>query len=93
MPYIKCYTEARKYHRAYLNKLNMLESIHPHFGELFESISNAEFGLTLFELVKSEDRMQLEETRIRLDLMLLDGHLAIVEGRYYNYNHIELEEK
>jgi hypothetical protein len=89
---IKSFSSARFYHREYINKLKMLESISPHMRELFEKISDAEYGLTLVECTRSDDRVKMNETKIRLDMLRLDGHILLIEGRYYNKQHIETEE-
>jgi len=89
---IKSFSDARSYHREYVNKLKMLESISPHMRELLEKISDAEYGLTLVECTRSDDRVKMNETKIRLDMLRLDGHILLIEGRYYNKQHIETEE-
>ena len=89
---IKAFSDARSYHREYVNKLKMLQTISPHMRELFERISDSDFGLTLVECARSDDRMRTNETRIRLDMLRLDGHIMLIEGRYYNKQHIETEE-
>jgi len=89
---IKSFSGARSYHREYVNKLKMLESISPHMRELLEKISDAEYGLTLVECTRSDDRVKMNETKIRLDMLRLDGHILLIEGRYYNKQHIETEE-
>ena len=89
---IKSYSDAKKYHKEYKNKLKMLETISPHMKELFERISDSDFGLTLVECARSDDRMRMNETRIRLDMLRLDGHIILIDGRYYNRTHIETEE-
>ena len=78
--------------KKYRNKLKMLETISPHMRELFEKISDSEYGLTLVECTRSDDRIKMNETRIRLDMLRLDGHIMLIEGRYYNRTHIETEE-
>ena len=82
----------KRYHKEYINKLNMLQTISPHMRELFERISDSEHGLTLIECARSDDRMKMSETKIRLDMLRLDGHIMLIEGRYYNKQHIETEE-
>ena len=89
---IKAFSSARFYHREYINKLKMLESISQHMRELFERISDSDFGLTLVECARSDDRMRTNETKIRLDMLRLDGHIILIDGRYYNRTHIETEE-
>jgi len=89
---VKNYTNAKHYHRQYINKLNMLETISLHMRELFERISNSEHGLTLVECARSDDRLKMSETKIRLDMLRLDGHIYLIEGRYYNKEHVEVEE-
>ena len=89
---VKNYTDMKRYHKEYINKLNMLQTISPHMRELFERISDSDFGLTLVECARSDDRMRTNETRIRLDMLRLDGHIILVDGRYYNRTHIETEE-
>jgi hypothetical protein len=71
----------------------MIENGNLLMGELFKRISDSEFGLTLIECAKSEDRIKMNETKIRLDMMRLDGHIMLIEGRYYITMHIELEEQ
>ena len=89
---IKAFSDARSYHREYVNKLKMLQTISPHMRELFEKISDTEYGLTLVECTRSDDRIKMNETRIRLDMLRLDGHIILIDGRYYNRTHIETEE-
>lgn len=88
---IKSFSDAKNYHRQYINKLKMLETISPQMRELFERISDSDYGLTLVECTRSDDRMRMNETRIRLDMLRLDGHIVLVDGRYYNRTHIEME--
>ena len=89
---VKNYIDMNRYHKEYINKLNMLQTISPHMRELFERISDSEHGLTLIECARSDDRMKMSETKIRLDMLRLDGHISLIEGRYYNKQHIETEE-
>jgi hypothetical protein len=89
---VKNYTDMKRYHKEYINKLNMLQTISPHMRELFERISDSEHGLTLIECARSDDRIKMSETKIRLDMLRLDGHINLIEGRYYNKQHIETEE-
>ena len=89
---IKAFSDARSYHREYVNKLKMLQTISPHMRELFEKISDSEYGLTLVECTRSDDRIKMNETKIRLDMLRLDGHIILIDGRYYNRTHIEMEE-
>lgn len=89
---VKNYTDAKRFHRQHINKLNMLEAISPHMRELFERISDSEHGLTLVECARSDDRLKVSETKIRLDMLRLDGHIHLIEGRYYNKEHVEVEE-
>jgi hypothetical protein len=89
---VKNYTDIKHHHREYINKLNMLQTISPHMRELFERISDSEHGLTLIESARSDDRIKMNETKIRLDMLRLDGHILLIEGRYYNKQHIETEE-
>ena len=89
---VKSFSDAKNYHKQYKNKLKMLETISPHMRELFERISDSDFGLTLVECARSDDRMRTNETRIRLDMLRLDGHIILIDGRYYNRTHIETEE-
>ena len=89
---IKAFSDAKNYHKQYINKLKMLETINPHMRELFERISDSDFGLTLIECTRSDDRMRMNETKVRLDMLRLDGHIVLAEGRYYNRTHIETEE-
>ncbi len=88
---IKSFSDAKNYHRQYINKLKMLETISPQMRELFERISDSDYGLTLVECARSDDRMRMNETRIRLDMLRLDGHIILIDGRYYNRTHIETE--
>lgn len=55
---VKNYTDAKRFHRQHVNKLNMLEAISPHMRELFERISDSEHGLTLVECARSDDRVE-----------------------------------
>ena len=89
---VKNYSDMKRYHKEYINKLNMLQTISPHMRELFERISDSEHGLTLIECARSDDRMKMSETKIRLDMLRLDGHISLIEDRYYNKQHIETEE-
>ena len=89
---IKAFSDARSYHREYVNKLKMLQTISPHMRELFEKISDSEYGLTLVECTRSDDRIKMNETKIRLDMLRLGGHIILIDGRYYNRTHIETEE-
>ena len=89
---INAFSDAKNYHKQYINKLKMLETINPHMRELFERISDSDFGLTLIECTRSDDRMRMNETKVRLDMLRLDGHIVLAEGRYYNITHIETEE-
>jgi len=89
---IKAFSDAKNYHKQYINKLKMLETINPHMRELFERISDSDFGLTLIECTRSDDRMRMNETKVRLDMLRLDGHIMLIDGRYYNKKHIETEE-
>ena len=89
---IKSFSDAKNYHKQYTNKLKMLENISPHMRELFERISDSEHGLTLVECARSDDRLKVSETKIRLDMLRLDGHIHLIEGRYYNKEHVEVEE-
>jgi len=88
---IKSFSDAKNYHKQHINKLRMLEGISPHMRELFERISDSDFGLTLVECARSDDRMRMNETKVRLDMLRLDGHIILVDGRYYNRTHIEME--
>ena len=88
---IKSFSDARNYHRQYINKLKILETISPQMRELFEKISDADYGLTLVECARSDDRLKMVDTKIRLDMLRLDGHIVLIEGRYYNKTHIETE--
>jgi hypothetical protein len=90
---IKSFSKEKLYHTKYLNTLRMIENGNLLMGELFKRISDSEFGLTLIECAKSEDRIKMNETKIRLDMMRLDGHIMLIEGRYYITMHIELEEQ
>jgi len=90
---IKTFSKEKLYHTKYLNTLRMIENGNLLMGELFKRISDSEFGLTLIECAKSEDRIKMNETKIRLDMMRLDGHIMLIEGRYYITMHIELEEQ
>jgi len=89
---IKSFSDAKNYHKQHVNKLKMLETISPHMRELFERISDSEHGLTLVECARSDDRLKVSETKIRLDMLRLDGHIHLIEGRYYNKEHVEVEE-
>ncbi len=90
---IKSFSKEKLYHTKYLNTLRLIENGNLLMGELFKRISDSEFGLTLIECAKSEDRIKMNETKIRLDMMRLDGHIMLIEGRYYITMHIELEEQ
>jgi len=90
---IKSYTNQRMYHRQYISKLKTLETISPLMRELFERISDSDYGLTLVELARSDDRLKMYEIKTRLDMLRLDGHIVLVDGRYYNKTHIEMEER
>lgn len=90
---IKSFSKEKLYHTKYLNTLRMIENGNLLMGELFKRISDSEFGLTLIECAKSEDRIKMNETKIRLDMMRLDGHILLIEGRYYITMHIEIEEQ
>jgi hypothetical protein len=90
---IKTFSKEKLYHTKYLNTLRLIENGNLLMGELFKRISDSEFGLTLIECAKSEDRIKMNETKIRLDMMRLDGHIMLIEGRYYITMHIELEEQ
>jgi len=90
---IKSFSKEKLYHTKYLNTLRLIENGNLLMGELFKRISDSEFGLTLIECAKSEDRIKMNETKIRLDMMRLDGHILLIEGRYYITMHIEIEEQ
>lgn len=85
---IQRYTDAYTYHHTHLNRLRMLETIGPHMRDLFERISDAEHGLSLIECACSIDRTTINETRIRLEMMCLDGHITFIQNRFYNSSHI-----
>ena len=90
---IKSFSKEKLYHTKYLNTLRLIENGNLLMGELFKRISDSEYGLTLIECAKSEDRIKMNETKIRLDMMRLDGHILLIEGRYYITMHIEIEEQ
>lgn len=89
---IKSFTDNKMYHRQYMNKLKTLEAISPLMRELFERISDSDYGLTLVECTRSDDRLKMNEMKTRLEFLRLDGHIVLVDGRYYNKSHIEMEE-
>lgn len=86
----KIYTNARQAHRAHLIKLKNLSNYSPQLGELFQKISNSEYGLSLMECTETSDRFKMAETKVRLDILRLDGHITFHEDRYYDSAHIEL---
>ncbi len=86
----KIFTDARRAHRAHLIKLKNLDNFSPQLGELFGKISNAEYGLTLMECAETSDRIKMAETKVRLDVLRLDGHILLHENRYYDSSHVEL---
>lgn len=86
----KVFTNARQAHRLHLIKVKNLDNFSPLLGELFQKISNAEYGLTLMECADTSDRLKMAETKIRLDMLRLDTHITLHENRYYDSAHIEI---
>jgi hypothetical protein len=70
---IKSFSDAKNYHKQHMNKLRMLEGISPHMRELFERISDSDFGLTLVECARSDDRMRMNETKFGWICCVLTG--------------------
>lgn len=90
---IRSFTDSRSYHRQHISKLKTLEIISPLMRELFERISDSDYGLTLVECARSDDRIKMQEIKTRLDMLRLEGHIVLVDGRYYNSSHVEMHEE